>query len=291
MLEFKTVSLVYFTGTGGTTRIANCFEEAFKKQDIVPYKTELCAKTMNTTYDTDLLVILFSVYAMNAPLPIAEWLENVRNVNGKPAVVISVSGGGEVTPNTACRRATIKKLESKGYNVIYEKMLVMPSNWIVGIKDDLAIRLLKAAPVRVEQIVSDIIAGKRKQTKPNFINKFFSIIGRLEKKVGKNFSKKIKVCDTCISCGWCANNCPRENITMTEGKPVFGEKCVICLRCIYGCPQKALELGGFKFILVKEGYDLKAVEKRMENVTELESIDVLAKGWALSGIKKYLEEE
>lgn len=291
MPEIKTVSLVYFTGTGGTTRIANCFEEAFKKQDIVTYKTELCAKTMNNTYDTDLLVILFSVYAMNAPLPIDEWLENAHNVNGKPAVVISVSGGGEVTPNTACRRATIKKLESKGYNVIYEKMLVMPSNWIVGIKDDLAIRLLRAAPVKVERIVSDIIAGTRKRTKPNFINRFFSIIARPEKKVGKNFSKKIKVCDTCIGCGWCANNCPRENITMTEGKPVFGEKCVICLRCIYGCPQKALELSGFKFILVKEGYDLKAVEKRMENITELESIDALAKGWALSGVKKYLEEE
>ena len=291
MPEIKTVSLVYFTGTGGTTRIANYFEEAFKKRDIVAYKTELCTKTMNTTYDTDLLVILFAVYAMNAPLPIDEWLENAHKVNGKPAVVISVSGGGEVTPNTACRRATIKKLESKGYNVIYEKMLVMPSNWIVGIKDDLAIRLLKAAPIKVEQIVTDIVAGTRKRIKPNFINRFFSILGRLEKKVGKIFSKKIKVCDTCISCGWCENNCPRENITMLEGKPVFGKKCVICLRCIYGCPQKSLELGGFKFILVKEGYDLKVVEKRMENTTELESVDALAKGWALSGVKKYLEEE
>jgi hypothetical protein len=49
--------------------------------------------------------------------------------------------------------------------------------------------------------------------------------------------------------------------------------------------------GTLKFILIKEGYDFKAVEKRMQNVTNLESIDVLAKGLLWIGVKKYLKEE
>jgi len=219
MPEIKTVDLVYFTGTGGTARIADCFEEAFKKQNIEINKTELNIREMNNTYDADLLILLFPVYACKAPLTVDEWLESMPNAKGKPAVVISVSGGGEITPNTACRAATIRKLESRGYDVIYEKMLVMPSNWIVGVKDDLAIMLLRAAPVKVERIVNDIMTDKRNRTKPKLIDRFFSIIGREEKKAGKDFGKKIKVYDNCIGCGWCANNCPRSNISMKDGKP------------------------------------------------------------------------
>ncbi len=291
MLNNKTVNIVCFTGTGSTGYIADCIEEAFRKHSIMTHKTVLNSRTGNTTFDADTLVILFPVYAMNAPLPVSEWIESTERVNGKQAIVISVSGGGEVTPNTACRVDTIKKLARKGYKVIYEKMLVMPSNWIVPVKDEIAIMLLRAAPIRVEKIVQDIISGTEYKTKPKTIDRLLSVLGRLEKKATKYFGRKIKVKDTCSGCGWCANNCPRCNITMKDGKPVFGGKCVVCLKCLYGCPQKALEPGCMKFVVIKEGYDYKGVLRRMQGVTDINIDEHLKKGWLWDGVRKYLNEE
>jgi hypothetical protein len=46
-----------------------------------------------------------------------------------------------------------------------------------------------------------------------------------------------------------------------------------------------------KFVVIKDGYDYKAVEKRMQCITKLESVDVLTKGLLWTGLKKYLIEE
>lgn len=291
MLDNKTVNIVFFTGTGGTGYIADCFEESLNRRSVMTHKTVLNARDKNTTNDADMLILLFPVYAMNAPLPVSEWIKSMSKVDIKPAVVISVSGGGEVTPNTACRVDTIKKLESKGYKVIYEKMLIMPSNWIVPVKDEIAIMLLRAAPIRVEKIVRDIIYGIEYKTKPKTIDRLFSLLGRLEKKATKYFGRKIKVRDTCSGCGWCEKNCPRCNINIKDGKPVFGSNCVVCLSCLYGCPQKALEPGYMKFVVIKEGYDYKGVLRRMHGVSEINIDEHLNKGWLWEGIRKYLNEE
>ncbi len=291
MLDNKSVNIVYFTGTGGTGYIAGCFEESFKRHSILTYKTVLNSRDENTTYDADMLVILFPVYAMNAPQPIYEWIKSTQKVNGKPAVVISVSGGGEVTPNIACRVDTVKKLENKGYKVVYEKMLVMPSNWIVPVKDEIAIMLLRAATIRVEKIVQEIMSGTENRTRPKTIDRLLSILGRLEKKATKYFGKGIKVKDSCSGCGWSAKNCPRCNITMNAGNPSFSNKCVLCLRCLYGCPQKALEPGFIKFVVIKEGYDINAILWKMNDANEINIDDYLEKGWLWDGVRSYLMEE
>jgi ferredoxin/flavodoxin len=291
MLDNKVANIVYFTGTGCTGYVADCFEEAFKKRSVITHKTVLNSLGDNTTNNADILVLLFPVYAFNAPLPVSEWINYTSRVNEKPAVVISVSGGGETTPNTACRLDTVKKLESKGYKVIYEKMLVMPSNWMLPVKDEIAIMLIRTAPIRVEKIAQDIMSRIEYRTKPKTIDRLFSLLGRMEKKVTKYFGRGIKVKDACVSCGWCANSCPRCNITMKDGKPVFRNKCVLCLRCLYGCPQKALEPGYVKFILIKEGYDFDGFLRRMEGVAEINIDEHLKKKWLWDGVRKYLMEE
>lgn len=291
MLNSKSVNVVYFTGTGGTRYIADCIKEAFNRRNILVCKKELDLRDQTAVNDdADMLVLLFPVYAMNAPLPIHKWIESIQKVNGKPAVVISVSGGGEITPNTACRVGTVKELEGKGFKVIYEKMLVMPSNWVVDVKDEIAIKLLRAAPIKVEKIVQDIMSGVENRISPKIFDRFISTLSTVEKKATKYFGKKIKVNDNCSSCGWCANNCPQCNISINSGKPIFGDKCVICLRCIYGCPKKALEPGLMKFILIKEGYDLSSIQKKMQDVSEINIDDYLEKGWVWDGVRKYLKE-
>ena len=52
-----------------------------------------------------------------------------------------------------------------------------------------------------------------------------------------------RVKDACIGCGQCVKNCPMNNITLRDGKPVWGKDCTHCMACICYCPTEAIEYG------------------------------------------------
>ena len=49
--------------------------------------------------------------------------------------------------------------------------------------------------------------------------------------------------DSCVSCVSCATVCPKNNIRLVDGKPVFGKNCIGCLSCVQYCPQGAINVG------------------------------------------------
>lgn len=288
--NIKTVKIICYSGTGGTARVGECFTKIFRERGCLVNLHHLKAGKITEENDYNLLLVVFAVHACNAPESIYKWIDSTKKVNGIPAAVISVSGGGEVSPNTACRLSTARKLKKKGYNVNYEKMLIMPSNWIVPTKGPLALKLLEVFPKKVERIVDDLLSGVKCKVTPLLIDRAFSLFGELEKFGAHSIGKRIKVSNKCNGCGWCALNCPAGNITLNQSKPQFSNKCHICLKCIYGCSQKALKLGAFNFVVIKEGYNLTELEKKLP-CSEQVDIENLTKGYLWSGVRKYLMEE
>lgn len=288
--QITKVKIAYFSGTGSTARVAGAFEQELVRRGISVVMSVIREGVLPSDDGEDLLVLLFAVHACNAPGIVYRWLDSLSGDRPVPAAVISVSGGGEISPNTACRLSSIRRLEKKGYRVLYERMIVMPSNWIVKTDDGLAIRLLGVLPSKAWSIVDDLLSGVVRRTRPKLIDRIFSGVGEMEKTGAKYFGKKITINENCNGCGWCAKHCPAKNISLQDGRPVFGGKCLLCLKCIYGCPGRALEPGMFKFIVVKEGYDLQALEKRMEGV-QLSPVEKLAKGYLWKGVREYLVED
>ena len=45
----------------------------------------------------------------------------------------------------------------------------------------------------------------------------------------------------CVSCGKCVELCPLNNITLIDGKPVWGNHCTHCMACLHRCPTEAIE--------------------------------------------------
>jgi len=289
---FYKVRIAYFSGTGNTARVANTLEKELTGRGLSVIKTEIRKGNFSSDNKVDLLILLFAVHAFNAPGIVYEWIDSLpENKNSPvPAAVISVSGGGEITPNIACRVSSIRKLEKKNCTVVYEKMVVMPSNWVIKTNDELAFRLLEILPSKVEHIADDLLAGMVRRTRPKFIDLIISRVGEMEKKGTKFFGQKIKVNENCSGCGWCAQKCPADNINMSNNKPVFGRDCCLCLKCISGCPNKSLMAGIFKFIILKDGYDLKAVEKRTKYIKSA-PVEDLAKGYLWKGLREYLLED
>ena len=70
--------------------------------------------------------------------------------------------------------------------------------------------------------------------------------------IAKQKAAAFKASDACIGCGQCAKLCPRGNIRMEGGKPVFGKDCVQCLSCLQYCPKEAISIG--KITDIREHY-------------------------------------
>lgn len=287
----KSVRIVYYTGTGSTKLVAQAFAEQFHSKGFQVQTQVLPTRKGELNEAYDLLLLLYPVYAFRAPEPVYQWLQYDMKPATMPAAVITVSGGGEVSPNTACRHKVIRQLEKKRHVVIYEKMAVMPSNIAIATKAPVDKMLLDLMPTFVSAVVDDILKGVRRRTKPGIFDRCMACLGSVEKYGAHFLGKRIVVSHDCNGCGWCAEHCPSANITMDGGNPVFGKRCFLCMNCLYGCPQKALRPGIGKFLVIKTGYDINKLGQRPKTeMITAEQLNRLMPGAFWSGVRKYIME-
>lgn len=288
----RRVKIVYFSGTGGTMRAARCLGQSFGAHGASVEEIELTAAQRNLGGEADLLILVYPVYAFNAPQAVYDYIHGLPVADRIPAAVISVSGGGEVSPNTACRRGVSRRLGDKGYETVYEAMLVMPANVLMETPEEIAFALLRALPKKAAKIASEIMERQRVvRPQSHSWDRALAVATGLEKVGGRYFGSKMKVSTDCNGCGRCAKDCPSANIRMAANTPVFGRHCQICMRCIYRCPRQALSFPVVKGFQVKSGYDLDGIEQRMAaKPCSAPSLSALPRGYAWSGVRKYLLE-
>ena len=288
LMKVSTARIVYFSGTGCTAKVAEAFHGVLDRRGIQTSVTEIDGRQTSVSA-ADLLVLLYPVYAANAPQPVREWLADLPQGKGCSAIVISVSGGGSVSPNTACRVYPIGQLGKKGYRVVCDQMIVMPSNFFLSYSDALCALLLREAPRRAERILDDALAGLVRHSRPLLRDRLLTRMLGIERYGSRIFGQRLHTDARCTGCGLCARQCPHGNIALRDGKPVFGARCVLCTRCLYGCPANAITPGFGKFMILKNGFDLNAIEKRTAGMEHFPPIEELTKGFAMNGVRMYLK--
>ena len=125
--------------------------------------------------------------------------------------------------------------------------IVMPENYIAMFKapqaDEARQIVAKAEPV-IDRVITTIQSNQPfAPTRSNLYGRFMS--GAVNP-VFYNFFVKANAFTTssaCIGCGQCAKRCPMNNVTLKDGKPVWGERCTHCMACICYCPVDAIEYG------------------------------------------------
>ncbi|MDF2907660.1 MAG: Ferredoxin [Herbinix sp.] len=285
----KEIEIVYFSGTGGTKRAADAFVNEFTEQGLSVHCHEIHAKKPYNPKANDMLLILYPVYAMNAPRPVYEFIDKLPMVEKKLAAVISISGGGEVIPNTASRLHCIQHLKRRGYRIAYEQMLIMPANFIVSTPKELSFMLLKVLPEKVKKITTDLLSGVVRRTEPYLVDRIISVFTEAQKEGSKLYGRGIKVNSSCNGCGLCARSCPTDNIKLQDGLAVYSYRCCLCLRCIYDCPTKALQPSIGRQFILKGGFSLKELEKELPHYQPID-IHTYAYGAGFAGLKKYFME-
>ena len=260
------IRIDYHTGTGCSKLVAELLTEKLKMNNMDVVVHRIVRDQIIGTQKLDNInyyIMIFPVHSFNAPKPVYEWIRHLVG-NGCKTAVISVSGGGNIITNSASRYKTVKLLKKSNFNVIFEEMVRMPNNWMKVPDEKKYKRILANLPQKIE-IISQTILTQRKSKKIIYWSDYLvSALGELEKKGTRNFGNGIKISESCNGCGLCAQNCFSSNIQiehqLTAGsspKPIIGNRCDMCLACIYNCPQKALQPAWGAFQIDKKGYDLR----------------------------------
>jgi ferredoxin len=265
----KNVRIDYYTGTGGSELVARLLADKLRGVNLDVEVNRIFRDNIRgvENLETDYYILIFPVHSFNAPKPICEWVEHLAGNHCKTAV-ISVSGGGNVLTNSACRCKTVKLLKTGNFKVVMEEMVRMPNNWMKAPGKKKYTRILSRLPNKIEEIAQTVIAEKRKKKIIYWFDYLISALGEAEKKGTCNFGNGIKVLETCTGCGLCSKNCCSSNIRMenqtlsdVHPKPQFGNRCDMCCGCVYNCPQKALQPTWGAFQIDKNGYDLRLMRQ------------------------------
>ena len=246
--------LYYFSGTGNTKWAALKLKNNFIQNGI-----EVDLKSIEIETDINLrgynfIVIGTPIYAEIEPKIVEDFIRAIPNtlINMK-CIVYSTQGGKSCS---AIKRLS-SILKNKGYNVVIESMIQMPNNFYFYFgkepSDEKISEYLKTAQKKIEFIVNQFSENKVCKVNTFILRQKAGVItGKAFRKTIPRISKNITSTQECKKCGLCLRNCPKGNITFENGHSIFHSNCILCLRCIYICPENAIVYKGKKINQVQK---------------------------------------
>ncbi len=248
-------TIAYFSPTGNAKHVANRLAHILKGNvtEIFPleFKDPL---TLNTP---DHLVILYPIHGFNASRTVRRWARALPEDHSAKVSLLAV-GCTTTWLNDAASLALRQPLEKKGYTIVVDEVIAMPLTFIMAFPDDVIHDQLDEMETRLGGIATRLGGAQEPEKVVPVKAKLMSAIGKVESPAARLFGLELYANDDCISCGTCWRNCPEGNIKQSsKDKPSFSFNCLMCMRCIYSCQQKAISPRFSKFIPIKSGYNLK----------------------------------
>lgn len=189
------------------------------------------------------LVFVAPLYVYAPPMMFYDFIKR-SEFNGEKKAWFIMTGAGK---KSACDRFWRKLCNEKGFEYMGTEHIKMPQNYTVYFKiksKEENEKTLKSALERVEMLSGKIKNGESFNNKPTgrflygitvvSINPYFKLFVD---------TKKFYSTEKCVSCGKCVEACVLNNVSLSNGKPVWGDKCTHCMGCINICPAKAIEYG------------------------------------------------
>ena len=234
--------ILYYSGTGNSRyaaqRIAEALDEPLcsmndriKSGDTTPVETGAQ------------LIIVTPTYAWRIPRIVREWLMKTELTGAKQAWFV-MTCGSEIGSADKYNRALCQE---KHLTCMGTAQLIMPENYIAMFnapQAEEARQIMAKAEPDIDRIIAAIAAGQAfPPTRSNLYDRFMS--GPVNPIFYSCFvkAKAFTVSDACVGCGQCAARCPVNNITLQNGRPVWGGQCTHCMACICYCPTEAIEYG------------------------------------------------
>ena len=234
--------VVYFSGTGNSRYCAKMLASELndKLLDSAGYlKHQIAAELISGKP----WVFVCPIYAWQMPRVFEEFIRSGSFEGCREAYFVFTCGG-----DIGCAAEKAAALcREKGLTYKGTLEVLMPDNYIVMFKAPEAAecaRIIKAAHPVLERGLVCIREGREfPLKKTGVLDKIKS--GVINKGFNQMYvkAKNFRVTDACIGCGKCVEGCPLGNISLQDGRPVWGERCTQCMACICSCPKTAIEYG------------------------------------------------
>lgn len=237
------LKIYYFSGTG------NSFFAASRLAKILGGQTQNISQIINNQSnkivdnDTDILGIVFPVYAWSYPKILNKFLKKIKfEIKPKYIFVLTTFGS---TPGNASRKF-VKHLKKAGYTVNYTNDIQMPENYIAVFKP-LSKKEIEEkqsfAKEKLDIIATHISNGENGNfcTRRMFDCLKTGIVGRVFNLFLRISYRFFKVDNNCGNCGICQKICQMNNIEIIDGKPKWGKSCSQCMACLNWCPKQSIQ--------------------------------------------------
>ena len=266
----KELGLFYFSGTGNTKLVTSIIAEEFVR---LGWKTSIYnIENINSKDELpdmesfDLIGIGAQVIGYTTPRRMNQFIRILPDSKKSGRVFIFRTCGGVAKNNYAASHSMIQMLRKKKYNVFYERLFSIGSNWVYKFDDEIMQQLYVATARKIKLMCAELVEGKERFYETSAgIRLIYNAIACLSKLLLPFMGKNMKISESCTKCEHCIKNCPGNNISILKGKIHFASNCSACLRCVYDCPKQAINFRLFKFMKLKEGYNLK---KSLSSKTE-----------------------
>ena len=234
--------ILYFSGTGNSKYVAKRIADALG-DEIVNLNDRIKASNISPVETGERLNIVTPTYAWRIPRIVRDWLLKTELRGAKRAWFV-MTCGSEIGNADKYNRDLCAE---KNLTCMGTAQIVMPENYIAMFsapQADEACKIVAKAEPSIERAIAAIQSNQPfAPTRNNLYDRFMS--GPVNPIFYKFCVKAdaFTVSDTCIGCGQCAKRCPMNNVTLKDGKPVWGKNCTHCMACICYCPKEAIEYG------------------------------------------------
>ena len=234
--------ILCYSGTGNSRYIAHRIADALG-DGLLSMNDRIKAGDTSPIEVNERLIIVTPTYAWRIPRIVRDWLTKTEFPGAKRAWFV-MNCGSEIG-NAAKYNRTL--CQEKQLSYMGTAQIIMPENYIAMFdapRAEEARQIVDRAESDIDRAATAIAENQAfPPPRDNLYDRFMS--GPVNP-IFYAFCVKAKaftVSDACIGCGKCAALCPTNNITIQNGKPVWGGDCTHCMACICYCPAEAIEYG------------------------------------------------
>ncbi len=234
--------VVYFSGTGNSRYCAQAL--AAKLDDRLINSAEYIKNEFAADLSSDKPWVFVSpVYGWRIPHIFADFIRS-GNFSGNKNAYFVITCGSDIGSAANYLQPLCSE---KGLSLRGALEVVMPENYLAmfPVPDEVRSKeLIAAARPIIENAASLITEGKP------FPKRGHRLFDNAKSKTVNSLFYKLFVkaspfwtTDKCVGCGRCAELCPLNNITLKNGRPIWGDNCTHCMACICRCHAQAVEYG------------------------------------------------
>lgn len=234
------MSLYYFSGTGNSLKIAKDLAEQFDNVNLIPISMR--HGSVHPSDDHAVIGFVFPVYFLDMPPIVEQFVEQLTLEHAQ--YIFAVINCGELPGNTFYNLDRL--LQRKAQRLHAGFVVYMPDNSIVlSTKLEEHQKRFTQEPEQLKSIAK--VVKQKKISLPKYKgivrNRMLKYILLAIMKIYYRLDHKRCDSTRCNQCAVCAQICPTNNITTTQGVPAWGDNCTQCYACIQWCPQQAVHFG------------------------------------------------